>query len=75
MSYFVLPIAFNIVATLWDALSDIAPWVDLATAQQPLFSAVDMTGDEWAQVATASAIWILLPFVLGLVRVVRAEVK
>jgi ABC-type transport system involved in multi-copper enzyme maturation permease subunit len=75
VSYFVLPIAFNIVATLWDALSDIAPWVDLATAQTPLFSAVDMTGEEWAQVGTASAIWILLPFVLGLVRVLRAEVK
>ena len=40
-----------------------------------LFAGVDMTGEQWAQLATASAIWILLPFVAGLVRVTRAEVK
>jgi hypothetical protein len=34
-----------------------------------------VTGEQWAQLATSSAIWILLPFVLGLVRVIRAEVK
>ena len=45
------------------------------TSQQPLFSGVDMTGEQWAQLAIASAIWILLPFVLGLVRVMRAELK
>ena len=39
------------------------------------FSGVDMTGEQWAQLATASAIWIVLPFVLGLVRVMRAELK
>lgn len=73
--FFVLPIAFSIVANIWGALRDIAPWIDFGTAQQPLFSAVDMTGEEWAQVGTSTAIWILLPFVLGLVRVIRAEVK
>ena len=75
VSYFVLPIAFSIVATLWSALQDVAAWVDLGTSQQPLFSGVDLTGEQWAQVATSSAIWILLPFVAGLVRVIRAEVK
>lgn len=73
--YFVLPIAFTIVANIWGALRDVAPWVDLGTSQQPLFGAVDVTGEQWAQVATSSAIWILLPCLLGLVRVVRAEVK
>ena len=75
VSYFVLPIAFSIVATLWSALQDAAPWVDLGTSQQPLFSGVNLTGDQWAQLATSSAIWILLPFVAGLVRVMRAELK
>lgn len=73
--FFVLPIAFSIVASLWGALSDIAPWIDLGTAQQPLFSAGDMTGEQWGQVGTTALIWIALPFVLGLIRVVRAEVK
>lgn len=75
VTYFVLPIAFSVVANLWSALQDIAPWVDLNTSQQPLFSGVDVTGEQWAQLATASAIWILLPFVAGLVRVMRAELK
>jgi len=75
VSFFVLPIAFSIVATLWSALQDAAPWIDLGTSQQPLFSGVDLTGEQWAQLATSSAIWIVLPFVAGLIRVIRAEVK
>ncbi len=75
VTYFVLPIAFSIVASLWSALSDIAPWVDLGTSQQPLFSGQNLTGEEWAQVATGTLIWVVLPFVAGLVRVLRAEVK
>ena len=73
--YFVLPIAFNIIATLWTRMQDIAPWIDLGTSQPPLYSGVNMTGEEWAQLATSSAIWILLPLAVGLWRVMRAEVK
>ena len=75
MLYFVVPIAFNIVVSIWSRMQDIAPWIDLGTSQQPLFSATNVTGEEWAQLATSSAIWILLPFVLGLWRVLRAELK
>ena len=73
--YFVLPIAFNIVASIWTAMKDIAPWVDLGTSQVPLFSGTNLSGEEWAQLATGSALWILLPLLVGLVRVMRAEVK
>jgi ABC-2 type transport system permease protein len=73
--YFVLPTAFSIVASLWGALKDAAPWIDLGTASQPLFAGTNLTSEEWQQLATASAIWIVLPFLLGLVRVLRAEVK
>ena len=75
VTYFVLPIAFSIVANLWGALQDAAPWVDLNTAQQPLFGATHITGEQGLHLATATAIWVVLPFVLGLVRVLRAEVK
>ena len=75
VTYFVLPLAFTIVANLWGALRDAAPWIDLGTSQQPLFSGLDMTGEQWAQVATSSVIWIVVPVVAGLVRVTRAEVK
>jgi ABC-type transport system involved in multi-copper enzyme maturation permease subunit len=73
--YFVLPAAVSIVASIWVSLADIAAWVDLGTAQTPLFSGTDVTGEEWAQVLVASIIWIVLPFAGGLLRVLRAEVK
>jgi ABC-2 type transport system permease protein len=75
VTYFVVPIAFSIVASIWTALSDIQPWVDLGTSQQPLFSAQNLSGDEWAQLATGTLIWVVLPFVIGLWRVLRAELK
>lgn len=73
--YFVIPIAFSIITSLIHWLAKIQPWVDLGTSQPHLYSGVAMTGKEWAQLAVGSVIWIAIPFVLGLVRVVRAEVK
>jgi ABC-2 type transport system permease protein len=75
VTYFVLPIAISIVAELWHALHKAQPWIDLNTSQQPLFGADHMTGTEWAHLASGTAIWVVLPFVVGLVRVLRAEVK
>jgi ABC-type transport system involved in multi-copper enzyme maturation permease subunit len=75
VTYFVLPIAFSIVASIWGALRDVQPWIDLGTSQQPLFSGQNLTGEEWAQVATGTLIWVVLPFLAGLWRVLRAELK
>lgn len=75
VAYFVLPIAFSILVSLWTAMADVAPWVDLGTAQVPLFEGGDLTGEQWARVVTTFALWVVLPFVLGLWRVSRAEVK
>lgn len=75
VTFFVLPTVFTIVANLWSALADVAPWVDLGTAQSVLFTGEDVTGEQWLQLASTSAIWILLPFAVGLFRVLRAEVK
>jgi hypothetical protein len=73
--YFVLPIAFSIVTSIWTGLHEVQPWLDTGTSQAPLFGGVDMTGEQWAQLATSSALWIGLPLLVGLWRVVRAEVK
>ena len=75
VSYFVLPTALNIVGSLWTPLHDVQPWIDLWAAQAPLFTADDLTTEQWAQIGTSNLIWVVLPFVLGLVRVLRAEVK
>ncbi len=76
--FFVAPIASSIIFSVVSALRDIAPWIDLGTAQSPLFQfggPVDLTGEQYAQLATSTLIWIVIPFVLGLWRVLRAEVK
>jgi len=75
VTFFVLPTAFTIVANLWKPLGKAAPWVDLNTAQTPLFGGEDMSGKQWWQLVVALMIWVVLPFVIGLVRVLRAEVK
>jgi ABC-2 type transport system permease protein len=75
VTFFVLPTVFSIVANVWDALRDAAPWIDLATAQTPLFAGTNLSTEEWWQLASTTVIWVVLPFAVGLVRVLRAEVK
>ena len=78
VAFFVLPIASSIIFNLVSGLRDSAPWLDLGTAQQPLFEAgtgAALTGEQYAQLGTTALIWILLPFVAGWFRVMRAELK
>jgi ABC-type transport system involved in multi-copper enzyme maturation permease subunit len=75
VAYFVLPIAFNIVTSIINGMQDVQPWIDPGTAQTPLFGADALTGEEWAQVATTTLIWVVLPGVVGAWRMMRAEVK
>jgi ABC-2 type transport system permease protein len=73
--YFVLPLAVSIVAGVWSALADAQPWIDLNTSQAPLLDGSNLSGKEWTQLAVTVAIWVVLPFLAGLWRVLRAEVK
>lgn len=78
VAFFVLPIASSIIFSLISGLQDSAPWVDLGTAQQPLFEAgagQTLTDEQYAQIGTTALIWIVLPFVAGWFRVMRAELK
>jgi ABC-2 type transport system permease protein len=75
VAYFVLPIAFNIVTSIVERLRDVQPWIDPGTAQTPLFGSEALTGEEWAQLAVTTLIWVVLPGVIGAWRMMRAEVK
>jgi hypothetical protein len=75
VTYFVVPIAFNIVTSIVEQLRDIQPWVDLNTSQVPLYSGASMTGEQWAHLATGVLIWIVLPMAVGTWRMLHAEVK
>jgi ABC-type transport system involved in multi-copper enzyme maturation permease subunit len=73
--YFVLPTVFSILFNTVPALEDSAPWIDFGTAQGPLSEVGNLTGEEWAQLGVTATIWVIIPFVAGLWRVLRAEVK
>lgn len=75
VTYFVLPIAFSILTSVWSALRDAQPWIDLGSSQQPLFTGDSMTGEQWAQLLVGTLLWVVLPFAVGLWRVLRAELK
>ena len=49
-------------------------WVDFNVAQGALFNG-DMAARDWAHIATASAIWLVLPLAVGLRMLMRSEVK
>jgi ABC-type transport system involved in multi-copper enzyme maturation permease subunit len=72
----ILPTAVGILGALSDGFKDFAPWIEFNTAQSPLIGGnYQPTGEEWAQIATSGAIWLLLPLVLGIWRLLRIEFK
>lgn len=74
--YFVIP-------TIWSILAQVIPWVrehlqqwaDFSFAQQPFQSGKWASGQEWAHLATSGTIWLVLPLVFGIWRLLRSEVK
>jgi len=73
--FFVLPTVTGIVFGLVERLADVAPWIDLGTAQAPLFTTGTVDGEEWLQLLTSSLIWIVLPLAAGTFRLLRREIK
>lgn len=69
-----LPTIFGISAEFLDWFKHVRPWVDFAQAQSPLLDA-SMSGKDWAHLVFTGVIWLGIPFVLGLWRILRAEVK
>jgi ABC-type transport system involved in multi-copper enzyme maturation permease subunit len=78
VAYFVysllLPTVAGFLATSQDWFRDLQPWVDLNYAQSFLFTGT-LTGEQWANLATTAAVWLVLPGLVGLRLVLRSEVK
>lgn len=70
----VLPPLLGLLAANQKWFADLQPWVDFNYAQTSLFDGT-MTSEQWQQLATAGALWFLLPMAIGLLIVRRAEVK
>ena len=70
----VLPPLTGLLASTQSWFADLQPWVDFSYAHNVLFDGLP-TGQEWAQLATATGLWVVLPLAVGLFLVRRAEVK
>lgn len=72
----VLPIVLGILSAVIDGFGDVVPWIDFNTAQTPLFTGdLKLNGEEWAQFAVTGTIWLVIPLALGILRLLRSEVK
>ena len=71
VALFALPIVWTAVASL-AFLTDAAPWLDTRLALGPMPREV-MSATQWAHAATALALWMVLPLLLGAWRITRRE--
>jgi len=73
---FVLPTVFVVLATSQEWFRHLQPWVDVTYAQSALFSFNGaLTGEQWANIGVTGVTWLLIPMLVGLGLVMRAEVK
>jgi hypothetical protein len=70
----VLPGISSALAQSQDWWRDNAPWFDFNYAQSALFSGLP-SSEQWAQLGTASLIWLVVPLAVGLRLVLTSEVK
>jgi ABC-2 type transport system permease protein len=72
----VLPIAVGILGAFQEWFRDLAPWIEFNTAQTSLFEGDYVpTGEELGQLLVSGTIWLVIPFSIGLWRLLRAEPK
>ncbi|HST83011.1 MAG TPA: hypothetical protein VLL08_14855 [Kineosporiaceae bacterium] len=72
--YFMLPTVWQILTSVITAIRDAAEWLDLNGAMEPL-SLGTLHGEGWGKLATSTLVWIVVPLVLGTIRLIRREVK
>jgi hypothetical protein len=70
----VLPGLFALGSALMAWFEDLAPWIDFQSAQEPVYD-LTVNGSEWGHLIVSGSVWLVLPLVLGLWRILRAEVK
>ncbi len=72
---FVLPLAWTILASLVTALHEhVQSWLDPGVSWNHLLSN-DLSGRHWAEIATTTVVWVLLPGAIGAYRMLTREVS
>lgn len=79
VGYFVLslllPGVLVLLAQVRDWFAELQPWIDWSVTQEILFTGETSTVQEWAQLGSTTAIWIIVPLAVGLTLLRRSEVK
>jgi len=70
----VLPVLLFWGSALMDWFDRLRPWIDFQNAQGPLYE-MPLSGSEWGHLIVSGFIWLVVPLVIGLWRIRRAEVK
>jgi len=70
----VLPGLFEVGAQLIGWFGDLRPWIDFQMAQNAIWDWSAAAGD-WGQLLVSGFLWLGVPLVWGIWRVLRAEVK
>jgi ABC-2 type transport system permease protein len=70
----VLPGLLAIGAALMAWFNDLVGWIDFQSAQNELYDA-PLTGEQWGQLVVSGFLWLVVPLMIGLWRIRRAEVK
>jgi len=78
VAYFVIslmvPTLFGLLSANRPGFEDAQRWVDLNYAQSFLFDGT-VAGVQWARLAVATTLWLILPALLGLRLAIRSDVK
>jgi ABC-2 type transport system permease protein len=71
---FVLPSLSLLLASFQEWWEKAQPWLDFNWAQGQLYDD-GMSATDWAHLGTSGLIWLVVPLAIGLVTVLRSEVK
>lgn len=72
--YTALPTAWAVLGGLLEQVRTAARWLDLGQTTRPLFNG-PVSAEQWAQLGTSVAVWVLLPLATGMWLLGRVEVK
>lgn len=70
----ILPAASNTLAAFQGWFADLQPWVDLNHSLSRLYDSA-MPSEAWAQLGVTTVVWLVVPTVVGVRLLLRAEVK
>jgi ABC-2 type transport system permease protein len=71
---FLVPTLSLILAASQAWFRDLQPWVDFEYAESALFTGT-LTGQQWTQLGITGIAWLVIPMIIGLRFLQRAEVK